>query len=502
MSETVVQTSAGAVVGHGNGEVVAFRGVPFGADTSTTRWRPPEPPKPWSEPRRAEHAGPSAPQNPSGLEAFLGGTDVAISEDCLALNVWTPACDTAQRPVMVWIHGGAFETGSGAIPWYDGTHLAARDVVVVTINYRLGALGFLHLDELGGESFAGSGNVGISDQVAALRWVRENIAGFGGAPGNITIFGESAGAMSVGTLLGSPEARGLFHKAILQSGAASHIASPETATRVAERLLGELGGISLERLHDLGLIDLLEAQRKLSLQASVLDGGLPFQPVVDGVVIADQPLRAVEAGELAGVPMIVGTNSEEMKLFLMLAGASGEMSEESLQRRLDQVLGGEGRLGPGAASKTYRARLGADAATREVWSAVLTDHTFRIPAVRLAERHAQHEQNTFMYQFTQPSPIFGGAAHAVEIPFVFDNLDKNGIEMLLGPIDDHLRSLATAMADAWTTFARTGVPAADGLPAWEPYDPQRRATLVVGVDRQIVGDPQGDERQLWDGLLM
>jgi carboxylesterase type B len=193
-----------------------------------------------------------------------------------------------------------------------------------------------------------------------------------------------------------------------------------------------------------------------------------------------------------------------MKLFLMLAaagGATGDITEDRLERRLDAVLG-EGRFASGVAAKTYRERLGGGASAREVWSAFLTDYTFRIPAIRLAERQAVHQARTFMYQFTQPSPIFGGAAHAVEIPFVFDNLDKNGIEMLLGPIDGHLQSLAAAMADAWTTFARTGVPAAQGLPEWTPYEPQHRATLVVGLDRQIVEDPQGDERSLWDGLLM
>lgn len=502
MTDTLVDTTAGPVQGHEDEGVVAFRGVPFAADTRGARWRPAGQPEPWSEPRLAAHAGPSAPQNASGLEQFLGGSEVAISEDCLALNVWTPGCDGARRPVMVWIHGGAFETGSGGIPWYDGTNLARRGAVVVTINYRLGALGFLHLDGLGGESFAGSGNTGISDQVAALRWVHHNIEAFGGDPGNVTIFGESAGAMSVGTLLGVPEARGLFHKAILQSGAASTLTTPAAATRVAERFLAQLGDVPPARLRELEVAELLEAQRALALQGNAIDTGLPFQPVVDGVVVPAQPLRAVEAGDLADVPVLVGTTAEEMKLFLVLAGATGELSEQRLEQRIDAVLARDGRLAAGVAVKTYRQRLGADASARDVWSAFLTDHTFRIPAVRLAERQAVHQPNTFAYLFTQPSPIFGGAAHAVEIPFVFDNLHKNGIEMLLGPIDEHLQGLATAMADAWVSFATTGVPAADGLPEWTPYDADRRATMVVGLDRQIVEDPQGDERRLWDGLLV
>src|SRR5690606_24277947 len=265
--------------------------------------------------RDATDFGLTCPQNPSPTEAMLGGQDRPAGGDCLVLNVYTPAADDAARPVMVWIHGGAFVSGSGSIVWYDGSQLARRDVVVVTINYRLGALGFLHLGHLDG-AFAGSGANGIRDQVAALRGVRGNIAAFGGDPGSATIFGESAGAMSVGTLLGTPEAAGLFHRAIAQSGAAHNVHAPETAEWVTSRLLAALGltAQGFDALLEIPVEDLLRAQAEVEAEVQKgpasddgpRPGGLPFQPVVDGTVLPRPPLEAVAAGSAAGVPLVTG----------------------------------------------------------------------------------------------------------------------------------------------------------------------------------------------------
>src|SRR3712207_215533 len=265
---STVMTAVGEVAGELGDGVHVFRGIPYARPpVGELRFRPPQPPEPWAGARPATAFGSIAMQSPSPLENLFGAAErPSMSEDCLYLNIWTPGLDGARRPVMVWIHGGAFVTGSGSTPWYDGTRFAARgDVVVVTLNYRLGAFGFLHLADLIGESFVGSGNAGILDQAAALAWVRDNIAAFGGDPENVTIFGESAGAMSVGTLLALPAARGLFQRAILQSGAASNAMSRERANEVAGRLLEALGipREKSETIRDVPARDLLAAQGRV-----------------------------------------------------------------------------------------------------------------------------------------------------------------------------------------------------------------------------------------------
>src|SRR5256885_13958530 len=296
-SSPIVQTDKGPVVGSTTGPVHVFRGIPYARPpVGELRWRPPEEPRSWTSPLDASSFGPIAPQNPSHLEQLFGAEKPEQSEACLSLNVWTPGLDDGRRPVLVWIHGGAFVTGTGSTPWYDGTRLAtAGDVVVVTINYRLGALGFLELGELGDERYAASGNCGILDQVAALRWVRDNISSFGGDAAQVTVFGESAGGMSVGTLLALPAAQGLFSRAILQSGAASHVVQRDKAESVTRDLLAELGLTPADagKLVDVPVDDLLAAQGR------VVDRTWPnlaFTPVVDGVTLPRPPLEAATDG--------------------------------------------------------------------------------------------------------------------------------------------------------------------------------------------------------------
>ena len=239
----IVQTTCGPVSGIDHDGISVFRGLPYAEPPiGERRFRPPVARTPWTEVRACEHASAVAWQNPSPLEGMLGAAKPPTGDDHLTLNIWTPGLDDARRPVLFWIHGGAFVTGSGSTPWYEGTRFArTHDVVVVTINYRLGALGFLHLADIAGPDWEGSGNLGILDQSAALRWTKENVAGFGGDPDNITIFGESAGGMSVGTQLGLPASKGLFRRAIAQSGAAGHVHDRESATAVARRMLEVLG---------------------------------------------------------------------------------------------------------------------------------------------------------------------------------------------------------------------------------------------------------------------
>jgi para-nitrobenzyl esterase len=283
-----------------------------------------------------------APQGVGPLEAMLGATRFPQSEDCLSLNVATPAADDAGRPVLVWIHGGGFQTGSGSIPWYHGTTLARRfDAVVVSINYRLGALGFTHLAETPvGDERPGSGNLGLLDQVAALQWVQDNIENFGGDPGNVTIFGESAGGMSVGVLLGMPAARGLFHRAIAQSGACQGLAGADEAAATAERLVAEVGGV--EALLHAPAEDVVAAQSRVAASVRFALGGaqiLPFTPVLDGVAFPTHPLEAIRAGSAAEIDLVAGTNAHEFTLFTVAAGVT-DTTDERLGRAVERLAGG------------------------------------------------------------------------------------------------------------------------------------------------------------------
>ena len=492
----VIDTTLGPVRGDHKRGVLRCKGIPFAAPpVGELRFAPPAPAAPWSEVFSAIGRFPIAPQPLAGMEAAAGGGGSAEQSEagCLTLNVWTPAADDGRRPVMFWIHGGGFTTGAGTIPWYDGTNLATRDVVVVSCNYRLGALGFLHLADIAGSALSGSGNVGLLDQIAALRWVQDNIAAFGGDPGNVTIFGESAGGMSVATLLGTSSARGLFHKAIPQSGAASNVSGAERATRVAEQVMERL------RVDDIDGLRAVPAEDLIGAQSAVDDefgrgAGLPFQPVVDGTVLDRPPLEAVRDGLSADVPLLTGSNAHEMRLFTMLDPRLRSTERERVVALVERHAPGRGE----AMVSAYEAEIGPDPA--QVMEAVMTDRVFRIPAIELLEAQSAHTPDTYAYEFRFESTAFGGglgAAHAVEIPFSFDNIDAPGASFFIGEPTDAMRRLATAMADAWVSFARHGAPDAGTLPSWPRYDPERRATMALDIEPAIDEDPGGTIRREW-----
>jgi para-nitrobenzyl esterase len=497
----IVDTTAGKVQGLHKDGVLQFRGIPY---ARAERFAPSRPADGWIGIRDATVFGPMSHQNPSPLEGMLGAQGEGGAEDCLVVNVYTPAADDAARPVMVWIHGGAFVTGSGHVPWYNGSNLArGHDVVVVTLNYRLGALGFLHLGHLE-PAFAGSGSNGIGDQIQALRWVRDNVAAFGGDPANVTVFGESAGGMSVSTLFGTPTAAGLFRGAIAQSGAASHAHDTSTAEWVTDRFLDalDLSPATAEALLTLPAEDILRAQA--AVETEVLGGAGPgvgrlaFQPVVDGTLIPRPPLDAIRDGSAAGISLVIGTTADEWNLFQLQARGNGDVSHERLRRRLGRVVGDD-RVDDTLA--VYRdARPAAD--LDGLFCAVMTDWVFRMPAIRVAESQAAHAPRVSMYRFDYASTAFGGvlgACHAIDVPFAFANLDRRGVGMMLGGIDDDTRRLADRTAQAWATAARTGSPEHDELP-WPAYDTGRRATCLLDRDVAVVDDPAGDVRRLWDEL--
>jgi para-nitrobenzyl esterase len=509
----VASTTAGAIEGREKEGVLRFAGVPYAAPpVGARRFRPPEPVEPWTGTRSAQSFGPASWQSAPALGGLLAAPPPVCDEDCLTLNVQTPALDDAGRPVMVWIHGGSFTAGTGATPWYNGTSFARRgDVVVVSLNYRLGALGFLHLAELGGEAYASSGLNGILDQVAALEWVRDNIATFGGDPGNVTIFGESAGGMSVATILGLPRATGLFHRAIPQSGAASHVASTGQAARITRAFCDELGVGDLEGLLATSPERLVEAQAALpaalararreagdaaadrdavpAVEADEL--GMAFQPVLDGVELPVPPLEAVRDGLNAGVPVLTGTCRDEWNIFHL---GTGGLDDAAVDRRAQRLFPGH----PGIVA-AYRAER-PDATPDQLWCALATDAVFRIPAIQLAEAQVRHQpDHTFVYRFSWPSTAFGGAlgaCHALEIPFMFNNLERGGAALFTGdgPIPP---DLAPTMHDAWWRFARTGDPNGGALPHWAPYDRDRRTTMDFDTEIAAVDDPDGAERAAW-----
>jgi len=503
----IAQTRSGKVEGEERGGLHVFRGIPYAAPpVGAKRWRAPDKVEPWSGVRNCVAFGACAPQNKIPLEALSAFfISEAQSEDCLFLNVWTPGLDGARRPVMVWIHGGAFTIGSGAQSLYDGSTLAKRgDVVIVTINYRLGPLGFIRLSELTNGRIPSTGNEGMLDQARALEWVRENIAAFGGDPDNVTIFGESAGGMSVGTLLGMPGARGLFHKAIPQSGACNTANTLEQHVRVAEVLL-EYAGV---KRGDADALLALSPEQLLALSARLSPGpgvpgdpsipGMPMQPVVDGAVVPRRSIDSVAAGNAAGVPVLVGATAEEWKLFGAMDPTLLTMTDEQLAARFEKRLGAATKPILDAYRKARSAR-GEPAAARDVFNAVETDRIFRIPAIVLAETQAKHEPRVYQYLFDWPSPLFGGmlgACHAVELGFVFGTYAAPGVADFSGsgPAAD---ALAEQTMDAWLAFARSGDPSCKSLGRWPTYTTAERATMVLGEKTRLAHAPLDEERRAW-----
>ncbi len=491
--QPVAKTASGAVRGSVADGVNRFMGIPYAAPPfGANRLRPPQPVEPWGGVRDATTFGPMPPQLPypppwDGLipeRAPLG-------EDCLNLNIWTPDPGSAGLPVMVWIPGGMFEAGSGAS--YDGSRFARDGVVCVTINYRVGAEGFLYLPD-------GDANLGLLDQIAALEWVRDNIAAFGGNSGNVTIFGQSAGAMSVGTLLSMPRAEGLFQRAIAQSGGAHQAMSAEAARKVAGQLAGRLGvEATREAIAALPVGRLLQAQAELKADLMahpdperwgnevVLDV-LPWEPVIDGDVVPTRPIDRIVAGAGADVDLMAGATTEEWNFFLVPNGAIEQIPAEALTGAIAAY-----GLPVGATLATYRtARPGAGAG--DLLSAIQSDRLFRIPVLRLAEAHAQSSSATYMYEFAWRSPQFGGrlgACHGAEIAFVFDALG-DGTEPLAGP--NPPQRLADTMHAAWVAFAK------NGNPGWPRYDLTRRATMRFDTRSEVVDDPRSTERMLWEGV--
>jgi para-nitrobenzyl esterase len=445
--------------------------------------------------RDASAFGATALKGASGMgEALVSLVpDVIIpGDDCLNLNVWTS--DTGgSRPVMVWIHGGAFTSGAGSVSIYDGAEFAKDGIVLVTLNYRLSAEGFLLLDDV-------TPNLGLLDQIAALHWVQDNIAAFGGDPKNVTVVGESSGAMSIGALLAIPRARFLFHRAILESGAAAHVINRRTAHLIAHQLADMLGvKPTLEAISKVPLNALLAAQGQLCGDAftsgdvqkygDVAANLMAFEPIIDGDVLPAAPEGMIAAGASAGVDILIGSNMDEFRLFLVPDGSIDHITDGILCHAVISY-----GLDPDSALPVYR-NGHPNASSGDLLAAVSTDWFYRIPAIRLAEAHLQHHKgSTYLYEFGWRPPSFGGrigACHFTEFTFAFNNIANKQMTPLLGP--EPPRAVAEAMHAAWIAFATTG------NPGWPAYDLEHRTTQHFNTISHRHDDPRPDERRLWDG---
>jgi para-nitrobenzyl esterase len=490
-----VETTSGRIRGAASGKTIAFKGVPYGASTEGARFLPPSKPQPWTGVRDALAFGPASPQVPSTLipesMAQQPASDANGTEDCLHVNVWTPGT-SGKRPVMVWFHGGGYSAASANWKMYDGTNLAGKhDVVVVTVNHRLNVFGYLYLADLGGEKFASASNVGMLDCIQALEWVRDNIANFGGDPKNVTIFGQSGGGGKVSTLLGMPGAKGLFHRAIAQSGSNVMGQPRDRATKGTEAFMATLGVKSADELQKVPVPELLKAMRATR--------GLNLSPVVDGKTLPAGPFDPVSSPFSANIPFMVGSTETEITWNANYKGE--EIDNATLHQRVKDAA----KIDDAAADQliaVYRKNR-PEASPLDLALIIGTDvSNFRTGTDAEAERRAmaKGQAHVYKYYFQWYSPVRGGVLrsyHTLDIPFIWENTD---ITVSMNGRGPELQPLADKMSTAWVNFARTGNPNHKLIQTWEPFTLERRATMIFNNECKVVNDPWKEERLLRQSL--
>lgn len=493
----VIESKSGKIQGYKDNGIEIFKNIPFAEPPiGELRFAPPVAKKPWKDVLEATEYGNCAWQGYTQLEEWLGKPEPE-DEDCLNLNIWTPATDGKKRPVMFWVHGGAFVIGTGKQDSYDGTFLANRgDVVIVTINYRLGTFGFLYVK---GKTV----NVGSLDQILALQWVHDNIEKFGGDPNNITIFGESAGAYSVVSLCAMPGAKGLVNRCIAQSAPFIDSKISDKKSKKILRKLGVKGG-------DLDELRKIAPKKIIEVQNSVFESDptdiMALRPLITGATYPKHPLKAFQDGECKDIDFMIGTNLEEFKLF-----AAMDILKEAIKEDAQKLLVGFMAMGAGITPdrtneiinlyKQAREEAKLSNEPMELFNAIVTDYAFRISTIRLLEGQAPHNSKNFNYLFTWPTPFMDhelGCCHALEIPFVFGSTEVGEMAKL---VPGAPKDLSEKMMDAWIAFAHTGNPNHDGLPEWPSYNSETRATMVLGHECKVENALFETERKAWDGIL-
>jgi len=495
----IVEINTGKLQGYIDKGIEVYKGIPYAEPPiGDLRFNAPEPKKSWSGILEAIKFSSDAPQPPSPFTPQP--TPSQSEEDCLTLNIWTPSVDDNKRPVMFWIHGGSYKTGGANR--YDGIPLTKRgDVVVVIINYRLGPLGFLYLPDAPNVS----ANVGLLDQIAALKWVKENIMNFGGDPENVTVFGESAGAGAICNLIGMPAAKGLFNRMIPQSGSTSPLGYQKgRAIATTQRLFSllEIEKNDIDNLRKISAEEIIKAQVKMDEQ--VLEAGtvfaLGYSPLIDKSTLPNHPLKSILDGETKNIEVLHGTNRDEMRLWELWY--PGVENSEHLFKRFNLLMKPIGQ-----SEDKVREIVDIYSENRknpnEIFNAILTDMFFRVPSIRLAEMQSKIQPDTYMYMFTYPSPIRKGSlgsVHAIEIPFVFGTLDMARNFEIFPVSNKETEKLSAKMMDSWISFAKSGNPNHKDIPKWEQYRSDR-ATIMFGKDVEVINDPNGQERSIWDDII-
>ncbi|MBY9016435.1 MAG: carboxylesterase family protein [Candidatus Lokiarchaeota archaeon] len=494
----IISTKNGKIQGTQGDDFQSFLGIPYAKPpVEDLRFSEPQPLEPWSDVKKTTEFGFIAPQNIPDDPPI----EQDQNEDCLYLNIWTPEADNNSRPVMFWIHGGGYVIGAGSRPRLHGKNLSVSgDVVVVTINYRLGALGFLNFPGI-------PPNLGIQDQVAALRWVKENIQTFGGDPNNITIFGESAGGMSVAILLAIPSSKGLFHKAIIESGNTnSRDLNMEKSKKGCAKFVLKLGirDGNVDELRRIPFNKIMKVQKKI-VGGLINLGDSPFWPFVDGEFITEQPIEIISKGKNHQVPLIIGYNENELGFLTEILNESGFVKKSLIMKLVSSKI--KKSINNKDKSKQlieiYKKELKTKFPDKPLMylATILSDSMFKIPIVRQLEAHTKHQSDIYCYIFSYKSPKFGFAFHSFEIPFVFNTIDKEDFAKGSIENDENAKTITKKVMDTWINFARTGNPNNKNIPNWPEYELDNRYTMILSENPEVIKTSEDILREIWNDIL-